>query len=155
MSAERSSTSQGGSSVLFPDRVLRVVLVDDEPATRKHLRILLSRQTGIEIIGEAKNGFEAVDMVERLRPDVVVMDMEMPGLDGLEATRRIRARRRDVRIIGFSCFDEAEMLERMIEAGADAYVVKTSPVEELIAAVLRFRPDLRAAYCTAPHAGRC
>jgi len=153
MSAERSAVSPGGSSALLPERMLRVMLVDDEPATRKCVRILLSRQPGIEVVAEAANGLEAVEAADRLRPDILVMDVDMPAMDGLEATRRIKARHPGVRVIGFSMFDGAEASRKMLEAGAEIYLTKTRPAEELIAAVKGVAPDSAIAEGPAPALG--
>jgi DNA-binding NarL/FixJ family response regulator len=86
-------------------------------------------------VGDAANGREAIDEVRRLGPDVVVMDISMPEMDGIEATRRIKAERPHVRIVGLSMFDKSDVERRMREAGADAYLSKSDPSEQLLAAI--------------------
>lgn len=135
------------------DRLLRVVLVDDEPGVRALVKALLSHQAGIEIVAEARDGVEAVEVADRLRPDILLMDLHMPKMDGLEATRRVKARVPDVKIIGFSTCEEDEVSRKMLDAGADAYLTKTSPVEALIAAVLGVSLDSGAALDTALELG--
>lgn len=93
------------------------------------------------MIGEAANGREAVALADELEPDVVVMDVAMPLMGGDEATRRIKARRPQTRVVALSMYDEPEMMERMHQAGAERYVVKTAPTEELLAAIRGEKPD--------------
>lgn len=121
------------------DGALRVLLVDDHEVMRRGLRILLSSQPGVEVVGEASNGREAVDAAERLRPNVVVMDISMPVMDGVTATGYVRELLPEARIIGLSMFEESEMARRMIEAGADLYLQKTGSSDELLDAVRNSR----------------
>ncbi len=114
---------------------LRVVLADDHQIVRQGLAALLSEEPGIEIVGEASDGREAVVLVEYLEPDVVVMDVSMPVMSGNEATRRIKQDLPHTRIVALSMFDESEVRERMYQAGAESYVLKTAPSEELVAAI--------------------
>ena len=102
---------------------------------RQGLASLLREEHSIEIVGEASNGREAVDLVERLEPDVVVMDVSMPVMNGDEATRRIKEDLPHIRIVALSMFDGSEVRERMYRAGAEGYVLKTAPSEELLAAI--------------------
>jgi len=114
---------------------LRVVLADDHQIVRQGLAVLLSEEPGIEIVGEASDGREAVDLVEYLEPDVVVMDVSMPVMSGHEATRRIKQDLPRTRIVALSMFDESRVRESMYQAGAESYVLKTAPSEELLAAI--------------------
>ncbi len=114
---------------------LRVLLADDHKIVRQGLASLLDEMPGIEVVGEASNGREAVDLASRLRPDVVIMDVAMPMMSGDEATRRIKRLVPDTRVIALSMFEDAETAERMLTAGAEAYVLKTAPSEELSAAI--------------------
>ena len=114
---------------------LRVVLADDHQLVRQGLASLLHEEPGIEIVGEASDGREAVDVVEYLEPDVVVMDVSMPGMSGNEATRRIKQDLPRTRIVALSMFDESGVREGMYQAGAESYVLKTAPSEELLAAI--------------------
>lgn len=114
---------------------LRVLLADDHRIVRGCLRSLLSDEDGVEIVGEAAHGREAVDLALRLQPDVVIMDVAMPLIDGDAATRQIKARLPHTRVIALSTYDEPQKRERMLRAGADGYVLKTASSEELIAAI--------------------
>ncbi len=115
--------------------VLRVALVDDHQVMRSGLKALLADQKGIDVVAEAENGEEALDMADRIHPDVILMDVAMPGIGGMEATRRIKARHPEIRIIGLSMFDDPETAIRMREAGAEQYLSKTGSGETLIHAV--------------------
>lgn len=114
---------------------VRVLLVDDHEIVRKGIRQLLNEDPGIEVIGEASDGRAAVEMALNLRPDVIVMDVILPKIDGIQATRRILARFAGVRIIGLSVFAEEEMARLMVQSGARCYLTKGGPVEALLAAV--------------------
>ncbi len=115
----------------------RVLVVDDHEVTREGLLALLRDEHSIEVVGEAANGREAVDLADRLEPDVVIMDVSLPLLDGVEATRQIKARRPQTRVIALSIHDEPQVQERMHQAGAESYVLKTAAAEELLAAIRR------------------
>jgi CheY-like chemotaxis protein len=113
----------------------RVLLVDDHRLMREGLQALLEEETDIEVVGQAGNGVEAVQKADVLRPDVVVMDVLMPVMDGVEAARQIRAQHPEIRIIGLSMFDEADMARKMLQAGASTYLPKAGPAKELLAAI--------------------
>jgi PAS domain S-box-containing protein len=114
---------------------LRVLLADDHEIVRQGLVSLLSEETSIEIVGEAANGREAVNLADQLEPDVVIMDVSMPLMDGYEATRQIKASLPQVRVVALSMYNECEAMENMQRAGAEGYVLKTAPLEELVAAI--------------------
>ena len=114
---------------------LRVLLADDHKVVREGLATLLNEQEDIEVVGQATNGREAVDLAHELQPDVVVMDVAMPMMDGDEATRQIKQDMPHTRVVGLSMFDEPSLVERMHRAGAECYVVKTAPAGELLAAI--------------------
>ncbi len=118
-----------------PSSVLRVLLADDHEIVRQGLISVLSEERGIEIVGQAGNGREAVELAGRLEPDVVVMDVSMPVMAGEEATRLIKQHRPQTRVIALSMHDEAQVRKRMHSAGATAYLLKTAPSEELLAAL--------------------
>ena len=114
---------------------IRVLVADDHKIVRQGLTELLREEADIEVVGEASDGVEAVEMAARLRPDVIVMDISMPRLNGIEATRRITAAQPRVRVIGLSMYEEPERAAAMREAGAVAYLHKAGPSEDLIAAI--------------------
>ncbi len=114
---------------------LRVLLADDHEIVREGLISLLSEEHTVEVVGEAANGREAVDLAIRLKPDVVIMDMSMPLIDGDEATRQIKMHLPQTRVIALSMYEEPEKMEAMSRAGAERYVLKTAPSEELLAAI--------------------
>ncbi len=114
---------------------LRVLLADDHEIVRQGIASLLSEQPNIEVVGQASNGREAINLSFELRPDVVVMDVSMPLMNGDEATRQIKRHVPGTRVVALSMYDETETIERMREAGAESYVLKTAPSEELLAAI--------------------
>ncbi len=114
---------------------LRLLVVDDHTLLRQALRMLLDGQDGVEVVGEATNGREAVEVAERLRPDVVLMDMVMPGLNGIDATRQIVKRMPGTRVLILTAYLEDERLLQALRAGASGYVVKNSEIDELVLAV--------------------
>ncbi len=114
---------------------IRVLFVDDHKVLRQGLIKLLAGQPGIQVIGEAANGREALSLVRQLRPDVVVMDITMPVMDGLEATRRIKAEYPAIHVIGLSVYEEAEAARRMRQAGAELFVSKNASSSQLLKAI--------------------
>jgi len=116
---------------------VRVVIVEDQAAVRAGFRSLLERAEDIEVVGEAANGGDATRLATELRPDVVLMDIRMPGLDGLEATRRIVAtpELRDVRVVVLTTFEIDEYVFAALEAGASGFLVKDIEPEDLRNAV--------------------
>lgn len=114
---------------------IRLLLADDHVVMREGLAGLLEQATDIEIIGQAADGQEAVELATRLRPDVILMDISMPRLNGVEATRIIHRDQPEIRIIGLSMFDAADRAQAMREAGAVNYVIKSGPPEDLFAAI--------------------
>jgi DNA-binding NarL/FixJ family response regulator len=117
------------------DDRIRVVLADDHAVVRAGLRAVLGAAKDIEVIGEAKSGREAVTIVERFKPDVLVMDLDMPELDGAGATKEIVAKELPVRILILTMHAEEEYLVPLIEAGAAGYLVKSAADRELVDAV--------------------
>ncbi len=104
----------------------RLLIVDDQVNVRKGLQVLLQLERDLEIVGTATNGLEAVDLAEQLEPDIILMDLHMPHLDGLEATRRIRNKGLPVQIIVLTTHTDATCQQRARQAGADALVEKGS-----------------------------
>jgi DNA-binding NarL/FixJ family response regulator len=114
----------------------RIVIADDQPLVRAGLRKIFEADPALEVVGEAANGGSAVDVVQRLRPDVVVMDIRMPVLDGLEATRRLARDSGGVeRVLILTTFDLDEYVYEALRAGASGFVLKDDPPEQLIAAI--------------------
>jgi PAS domain S-box-containing protein len=113
----------------------RVLFVDDHHVIRNGLIKLMAGQPNIEVVGEAANGREALELARQLRPDVVVMDISMPYMDGVEATRRIKAELPEVRVLGLSMFDDEPAAHSMRQAGAEAFVSKTASTAELLKAI--------------------
>ncbi|HEY4217898.1 MAG TPA: response regulator transcription factor [Gemmatimonadaceae bacterium] len=117
------------------DGVIRVVLADDHAVVRAGLRAVLGVAKDIEVIGEAKTGREAVAIVERFTPDVIVMDLTMPELDGTSATRELVAKGVSTRVLVLTMHTEADYLVPLLEAGAAGYLVKSAADRELVDAV--------------------
>jgi DNA-binding NarL/FixJ family response regulator len=114
---------------------VRILLVDDQPLFREGLRTLLSVQADFEVVGEAGNGEEAIRLARSLLPSVVLMDLQMPVLDGVAATRRLRAEQPGCRIIVLTTFDDDEMVFDGLRAGAVGYLLKDAPSEKLAEAI--------------------
>jgi CheY-like chemotaxis protein len=111
--------------------LIRVVIADDFPAVRRGIRTMLERMKGIEVVGEAVNGREAVERVEQVTPDVVVMDVSMPQMDGIEATERIHQSGAATRILMVSVYKDASLVRQALEKGARGYMLKDSLFERL------------------------
>jgi DNA-binding NarL/FixJ family response regulator len=115
--------------------VIRVLVADDQSMVRAGFRLLLSSEEDIEVVAEARDGLEAVDKAARFQPTVVLMDIRMPELDGLEATRRILAADGTARILILTTFDLDEYVYEALRAGASGFVLKDDPPEQLLAAI--------------------
>lgn len=115
--------------------MIRVVLADDEPVVRFGVKAVLATATDIEVVAEAENGADAVDLVARHRPDVAVLDIRMPGLDGLDAANRIRERHPDTRTLVLTTFADDAYISRALGEGAAGFVLKTGDPQEIIAGV--------------------
>jgi DNA-binding NarL/FixJ family response regulator len=114
---------------------MRVLVADDQSMVRAGFRMLLSGEPDIEVVAEASNGLEAVDKASRFHPTVVLMDIRMPELDGLEATRRILAADEKARVLILTTFDLDEYVYEALRAGASGFVLKDDPPEQLLAAI--------------------
>ena len=115
--------------------VIRVLLVDDHAVVREGLRNFLALQDGLEIVGEAGDGAEAIEQAQRLEPDVILMDLVMPGLDGISAMRQLRVRSPGSRVIVLTSFLEDERILPAIQAGAAGYLLKNVEPSELARAI--------------------
>jgi DNA-binding NarL/FixJ family response regulator len=118
-----------------PTHRIRVLLADDHALVRHGIMIMLKEEPDIEVIATANNGEEAVELARLKRPDVILMDMSMPKLSGVEATRIVCSETPDVCIIGLSMFDDVETTQAMLDAGATGYVLKSGPPADLLSAI--------------------
>ena len=115
---------------------VRVLLVDDQTLFRAGLRTLLSTRPEVEVVGEAGDGQQALQLAAQLRPDVILMDLKMPVLDGVAATRKLRVQQPACRIVALTTFEDDELVFEVLRAGAVGYLLKDAPVERLIEATL-------------------
>jgi DNA-binding NarL/FixJ family response regulator len=113
----------------------RVLIVDDHAFVRRGVRTILESFPGWELCGQASDGKEAIEMVEQLKPDVVLMDVTMPGMDGIEATRIVRATNSQTKIVLLTLHESVEVLRTGFRAGANGYLLKADAEEELIKAL--------------------
>ena len=111
------------------------MLAEDHAILREGLRGLIERQPDMEIIGEAKDGHAAIELAQTLKPDIVIMDVSMPGASGIEATRQIKANCPGIKIVALSAFDKPDFVLGMIKAGASAYLLKENLFDELLKAI--------------------
>jgi DNA-binding NarL/FixJ family response regulator len=115
------------------EKITRLVIADDSPRARHGQRAVLATQPGIEVVGEAGDGKEAVRLVEKIQPDGVILDVRMPGMNGLEAARRIKDRWPEIKVIVLSMYTAYR--EEALANGADVFLVKGCPVDELLNAI--------------------
>ncbi len=113
---------------------MKVLLAEDHKIVRQGTRLYLE-SVGVEVIGEATNGREAIELTGKLQPDVVVMDIHLPELTGIEATRRIRHEYPDIRILVLTAYDEPAYVHALLDAGADGFILKTAELSELYKAL--------------------
>ena len=116
-------------------REITCLIVDDHEVVREGLRLSLSRSPHIRVIGEAPDGATAVALTERRKPDVVIMDVRMPGMDGLEATKQITEQSPEAAVLIFTAYSERSLLSRGLESGAKGYILKEAPHETLLRAI--------------------
>jgi DNA-binding NarL/FixJ family response regulator len=114
---------------------VRIVLADDHPITREGIKKFLINSVGIELIGEAEDGEEALKMAEELSPDVLLLDMEMPKLKGLEVAKRLKENKSPVRILALSTYDDKQYIYGVLAAGASGYLTKEEVPENIVDAV--------------------
>ena len=133
--AEGNGLAPRDASAAQSPAAIRLLLADDHDILRDGLRALLGLTDDIKVVGEAHTGREAVDLAERLQPDVVLMDMSMPELDGVEACRRIRQQTPEVRVLFLTMHEAEEYFFRALRAGAAGYIIKRTAASELVAAV--------------------
>jgi DNA-binding NarL/FixJ family response regulator len=116
---------------------IRLLIADDHALVRSGLRSMLEREPGFEIIGEAEDGREAVELCRSLRPDLILMDVRMPRMDGLEATRTIKQESPEIGVLMVTMHENPDYMLEAIKAGAAGYVLKDAPLDELITAARR------------------
>jgi len=114
---------------------IRILIADDQTITRTGIRVLLSAQAEIEIVGEAQNGEQAIELAASLQPDVILMDLRMPGINGIEATRRIHRTSPNIHILILTVFEDDTSVFPAIRAGARGYLLKNSEQDELLRAI--------------------
>ena len=114
---------------------IRVLLADDHAIVREGVRMILAKESDIEVVGEAQDGAQALEMVERLKPAVVVMDISMPGIGGIEATQQTKARHPDVNILALTMHEDESYVFKLLHAGASGYVLKAQADSDLLNAV--------------------
>ena len=115
----------------------RILIVDDIPQVREELSTLLTLAGDVEVVGVAINGLDGVRQVKAHQPEVVLMDLEMPVLDGYEATRQIKSLDPNCRIIALTIHDEEEARQKAIQAGVDDFIVKGAPLESIVQSILK------------------
>jgi DNA-binding NarL/FixJ family response regulator len=116
--------------------LIRVVLADDHSGVRSGIRHLLEREPDISVIGETTDGIEALELAELLVPDILLLDVEMPGMTGIEVAKQLKAQDSNVRILALSSYDQREYIQAMLQNGASGYLVKDEAPDLLVEAVL-------------------
>lgn len=114
---------------------IRVLLADDHPVVRKGIRDLLEQSSTIIVVGEASNGYDVLTLVDEVAPDILLLDMEMPGLSGVEVARQLRSKRAPVRILALSAYDDPQYIRSLLESGAAGYLTKEEAPEAIVEAV--------------------
>lgn len=115
--------------------VIRVLLADDHQLFRDALRVMLEKEVDIEVVAQTGDGLLVVDLAQEMRPDVVCMDISMPGMNGIETTRRLLAARPEIRVIGLSAFSDQRYISEMLNAGALGYITKAAAGSQLMLAI--------------------
>ena len=114
---------------------LKILIAEDHLIVREGLHVLINQQADMEIVGEAENGKAAIELARKLKPDVIIMDVSMPGMNGIEATRQIKTEMPDIKVIALSAYDNREYVMGMVKAGVSGYLLKDCAFEELIGAI--------------------
>ncbi|HXF82803.1 MAG TPA: response regulator transcription factor [bacterium] len=114
---------------------IRVLVADDHAIVREGVRMILAKEPDVEVVGEAGDGQEALDLVERLRPHVVIMDISMPGVGGIEATQRLKAAHPQIQVLALTMHEDESYVFQLLRAGAAGYVLKRAAAQDLVQAV--------------------
>lgn len=114
---------------------IRILIADDHGVMRGGLRALLEDEPGLEVVGEASSGEEVIALTEELQPDIILMDIGMPGIDGIEATRAIKNKFADIQVLVLSVYEDESLLREAIQVGAAGYIIKRAAEDELISAI--------------------
>jgi len=120
---------------------INLIIADDHEIYRDGLSLMLSRQEGLSLVGQAENGKELIELVDELHPDLVITDIKMPFLDGIKATRMLLEKYPDLKIIALSMFDEENLIVEMLEAGAKGYLLKNADKKEILEAITTVYED--------------
>ena len=115
--------------------MIKILLVDDVPILRAGLKAVISSDSELNVVGEASNGKEALEMSTRLKPDVVLMDMRMPDFDGSYGTRQIKTCLPGIKVLVLTTFDDQETVDRAVAAGADGYILKEMDNEKIVSSI--------------------
>jgi len=113
----------------------KILVVDDHAIVREGVRMILAKESDLEVVGEAGDGEQALELTERLRPDVVIMDISMPGMGGIEATQTIRTRHPEVQVLALTMHEDESYIFQLLRAGAAGYVLKRAAAQDLVQAV--------------------
>ena len=114
---------------------IKILVVDDHAIVREGVRMILAKENDLEVVGEAGDGQQALELTERVRPDVVIMDISMPGMGGIEATQTVRARHPEVQVLALTMHEDETYVFQLLRAGAAGYVLKRAAAQDLVQAV--------------------
>ena len=114
---------------------VKILVVDDHAIVREGVRMILAKESDLEVVGEAGDGQQALELTERVRPDVVIMDISMPGMGGIEATQTVRARHPEVQVLALTMHEDESYVFQLLRAGAAGYVLKRAAAQDLVQAV--------------------
>jgi two-component system response regulator NreC len=114
---------------------IKILVVDDHAIVREGVRMILAKEPDLEVVGEAGDGAQALELTERMRPDVVIMDISMPGMGGIEATQTLRAQHPDVQVLALTMHEDESYVFQLLRAGAAGYVLKRAAAQDLVQAV--------------------
>jgi two-component system nitrate/nitrite response regulator NarL len=115
--------------------MIRLAIAEDHQSLIDGIKLLLKDEENIQIVGTANNGLELIEVIEKSKPDIIITDIRMPKLDGIEATKKIKSKYPEIKILAFTMFDQTDAIEQMMQAGASGYILKNSPLSEVLNAV--------------------